>query len=137
MRERLGLAIAPSELPKYEATVAAARAALGEAAFAAAWQDGRRLSANEARAEAALVARETGPPVAPDSDAAAKAKHGLTPREREVLRLIAAGRSNAEIAAALFISVPTVKRHLTTILAKLGLPSRPAAVAFAHTHGLA
>ena len=36
----------------------------------------------------------------------------------------------------LFISVPTVKRHVSTILAKLDLPSRPAAVAFAHTHGL-
>ena len=64
------------------------------------------------------------------------APHGLTPREAEVLRLVAAGRSNGEIAAILFISVPTVKRHVSTILAKLDLPSRPAAVAFAHTHGL-
>ena len=60
---------------------------------------------------------------------------GLT-RELEVLRLVAAGRSNGEIAAMLFISVPTVKRHVSTILAKLDLPSRPAAAAFAHTHGL-
>jgi DNA-binding CsgD family transcriptional regulator len=50
---------------------------------------------------------------------------------------IAARRSNREIAAALFISLPTVKRHLTTILGKLGLPSRSAATAYAHTHGLA
>jgi DNA-binding CsgD family transcriptional regulator len=55
----------------------------------------------------------------------------------EVLRLVAAGRSNREIADALSISIPTVKRHLTTILAKLDLPSRAAAVAYAHNHGLA
>ena len=63
--------------------------------------------------------------------------YGLSKREVEVLRLVAAGHSNSQIAAALFISVPTVKRHVSTILAKLDLPSRPAAVAFAHTHGLA
>jgi DNA-binding CsgD family transcriptional regulator len=55
----------------------------------------------------------------------------------EVLRLVAAGRSNREIADALFISVPTVKRHLTTILGKVGVPSRSALTAYAHTHGLA
>ena len=60
-----------------------------------------------------------------------------TVREVEVLQLVAAGHSNREIAETLFISVPTVKRHLSTILRKLDLPSRPAAVAFAHTHGLA
>jgi DNA-binding CsgD family transcriptional regulator len=60
----------------------------------------------------------------------------LTPRELEVLRLVAAGRSNREIAELLYISVPTVKRHLTNIFAKLALPSRSAATAYAHTHGL-
>ena len=64
------------------------------------------------------------------------ATHGLTPRELEVLRLVAAGRSNREIADALFISVPTVKRHLTNILGKLELPSRSALNTYAHTHGL-
>jgi RNA polymerase sigma factor (sigma-70 family) len=61
---------------------------------------------------------------------------GLTPREREVLRLVAAGLSNREIAAALSVSVSTVKRHLSTILGKLDLPSRSAATAYAHTHHL-
>ena len=64
-------------------------------------------------------------------------RHGLTPRELEVVRLVAAGRSNRAIAAALFISVPTVKRHLTNILGKLDLPSRSALNTYAHTHGLA
>jgi DNA-binding CsgD family transcriptional regulator len=61
---------------------------------------------------------------------------GLTPRELEVLRLVAQGHSNREIGEALFISVPTVKRHLTTILGKLSVPSRSAATSYAHTHGL-
>jgi len=46
------------------------------------------------------------------------------------------GQSNREIAEVLFISVPTVKRHLTNVLGKLGLSSRSAATAYSHTHGL-
>lgn len=61
---------------------------------------------------------------------------GLSVREREVLSLIAAGHTNAEIAEALYISVPTVKSHITHILGKLDLPSRSAATAFAHREGL-
>ncbi len=60
----------------------------------------------------------------------------LTDRELEVLRLVAAGHSNREIAGTLFISVSTVKRHLSTILDKLDLSSRSAATAYAHTHHL-
>ena len=62
--------------------------------------------------------------------------HGLTGRELEVLRLVAAGRSNREIAAALVISEHTVARHLQNIFAKLNVPSRTAATAFAFAHGL-
>ncbi len=53
------------------------------------------------------------------------------------MRLVAAGRSNREIAAALFVSVPTVKRHVANVLAKLDLPSRSALNTWAHAHGLA
>ena len=62
--------------------------------------------------------------------------HGLTKRELEELRLVAAGRSKRESADSLFISVPTVKRHLTNILGKLGLPSRSALNTYAHAQGL-
>jgi len=62
---------------------------------------------------------------------------GLTPRERDVLRMMASGRSNQAIADALFVSVGTVKVHVTHILAKLGVKSRTAAAAHAHRHDLA
>ena len=61
---------------------------------------------------------------------------GLTPRQLEVLRLLAAGRSNREIAASLVISEHTVARHVQNIFAALGVSSRTAASAFAFEHNL-
>ena len=62
--------------------------------------------------------------------------HGLTARELEVLRLVASGKSNKEIAAALVISEHTVARHVQNIFTKLDVPSRTAAGAFAFEHDL-
>jgi DNA-binding CsgD family transcriptional regulator len=62
---------------------------------------------------------------------------GLSAREVQVLRLVAAGRSNAQIAAALVLSERTVARHLSNIFGKLGVSSRTAAAAFAFEHRLA
>jgi len=62
---------------------------------------------------------------------------GLTPREDEVLRLVAEGKTNADIAGELEISEATAKFHMSNILAKLHLENRAQVVAFAHRHGLA
>jgi DNA-binding CsgD family transcriptional regulator len=69
--------------------------------------------------------------------AEAAAPHGLTARECEVLRLVATGRSNKEIAAELVISEHTVARHVQNLFRKLDVSSRAAAGAFAFQHGLA
>jgi DNA-binding CsgD family transcriptional regulator len=68
--------------------------------------------------------------------AASVETHGLTGRELEVLRLVAAGKSNRAIAAELVISEHTAARHLQNIFAKLGVSSRTAASAFAFEHDL-
>jgi DNA-binding NarL/FixJ family response regulator len=60
----------------------------------------------------------------------------LTDREVEVLRLIARGRSNKEVASSLFISPKTVGRHVENLYAKIGVSSRAAAAVFAMEHGL-
>ena len=61
---------------------------------------------------------------------------GLTPRELEVLRLMAAGRTNREIGAALFISEKTVSVHVSHVLAKLGATNRAEAATVAHRLGV-
>lgn len=61
----------------------------------------------------------------------------LTPRERDVLAEVGTGATNAEVAAALHVSEATVKTHLGSLLVKLALRDRAAAIVFAHAHGLA
>ena len=63
--------------------------------------------------------------------------YGLTGREAELLALLAAGKTNREIAAQLFISEKTVARHVSSIFSKLGVSSRAAATAYALKHDLA
>ena len=81
-----------------------------------------------------VIERMAGQP-APDASRDARLDE-LTPREREVLELVARGLSNGEIAAALVIEESTVKTHVKRILAKLGVRDRVQAVIFAFESGL-
>jgi DNA-binding NarL/FixJ family response regulator len=74
---------------------------------------------------------------AAEGGGAAESPEGLTPREAEVLTHIAAGESNAEIAAALIVSEATVKTHVNHIFSKTGLRDRAQLVGFAFRNGLA
>ncbi|RFU37300.1 DNA-binding response regulator [Actinomadura logoneensis] len=75
--------------------------------------------------EPAATAAPPPPPAEPDPNA----RFGLSAREVDVMRLIVRGRSNGEIASELFLSEKTVKNHVNRIYAKLGVPSRAAAIA--------
>jgi len=93
----------------------------------------RLLSAAAARpAPAPAAAAPAGP-----AGGAAGGDDDLTPREAEVLRLIAAGQSNREIARTLFVSEATVKTHVNRIFAKTGSRDRVQAMRYAYTHGYA
>ena len=91
-------------------------------------------------ARAVFEKLEAAPDLAHVAALAAKAAparpHGLTPRELEVLRLVASGKTNKGIAAELFVSEKTVDRHVSNILTKLDVASRTAAAAFAFEHQL-
>jgi DNA-binding CsgD family transcriptional regulator len=116
-----------------------ARQALGEAAFAAHQQVGRRMSQDEIRAEVLAVELPTPAPARPiDPRPTRAAPHpaGLTGREVEVLRLIAAGRTSKEIADELVITINTVESHVTHVYQKIGARGRADATSFAHRHGL-
>jgi DNA-binding CsgD family transcriptional regulator len=99
------------------------RAQLGEAGYEAARAAGSTLTRDQA-IDGALAVLST--PAAGHSL--------LSRREREVLRLIARGLSNQEIADALYISIRTVKAHVTNIFTKIDVSSRSAAAAWAHRH---
>jgi DNA-binding NarL/FixJ family response regulator len=100
-------------------------------------EDGRRLELDAARG----VFEQLGalPDLARIDDlvhGSSRRPDGLTARELQVLRLVAAGKSNRTLASALFLSEKTIERHLSNIFAKLGVSSRAAATAYAYEHGL-
>jgi predicted ATPase/class 3 adenylate cyclase/DNA-binding CsgD family transcriptional regulator len=141
LREALGAPLPPVDCASYQRAVEAARTQLGEQAFARAWAQGRTLSPEQALATpgpGALPAPTSGeqPSSPPMAGANALAPDGLTAREVEVLRLLARGLSNAQIAEVLIVSQLTIKAHLRSIYSKLGITSRSAATRYALEHHL-
>jgi DNA-binding NarL/FixJ family response regulator len=110
----------------------ATRAEIGRAVLAAAAGQAVLDPAVQQRLLSAAVRAPAAAPAGP-----ATADDDLTPREAEVLRLIAAGKSNREIARALFVSEATVKTHVNRIFAKTGSRDRGQAVHYAYTRGYA
>ncbi|HEY1275967.1 MAG TPA: LuxR C-terminal-related transcriptional regulator, partial [Thermoleophilaceae bacterium] len=114
---------------------ARARVLVGLACRALGDEDAASLELDAARGAFAELGAE--PDLARlDSLTPAGDSHGLTPRELEVLRLVAAGETNKAIAARLVLSERTVDRHVSNIFAKLRLSSRAAATAYAYEHEL-
>ncbi len=120
LREAAGLVLSPFERshPDYEGYQAAARSRLDEAAWESAWSEGRAMTQDEA-IEYALKTEEPASPL--------KETAGLTERELEILRLVAEGLTDSQVAQRLYLSPRTVGQHLRSIYRKLGVPSRAAA----------
>jgi non-specific serine/threonine protein kinase len=140
IRETLGTPLWTPDAALLQRGLAPARQALSPTAQAAAWAEGRAMTLEQAIAAVEAMPDEPAPVPALGAAPAARGPRsagGLTPREREVLRLVAAGKKDREIAAALVVSEGTVGRHLENIFAKLGVSSRAAATAFALREGIA
>jgi predicted ATPase/DNA-binding CsgD family transcriptional regulator len=139
LRETIGAPIPPVYRTDYKRSVATIRTQLGEKPFAIAWAEGRIMTP----AQAVAIPGETSQPslnmTRPQlSPWKQKASHlnGLTVRELEVLRLVAHGLTDAQIARQLVISPRTVNTHLVAIFGKIQVSSRSACTRFAFEHHL-
>lgn len=137
LRERAGMPLWSADRAQYDQIVSAVRAAMGEDMYAAAWTAGQTMALEEAIAAAMDVLTVIGTPDILPGTPPATTQHGLSPRELEVLRLIAAGHSNREIAEALFLSPRTVERHIANIYLKIDVHSKAEATAYAKRQQLA
>jgi predicted ATPase/DNA-binding CsgD family transcriptional regulator len=141
IREAIGAPIPPVQRAANEHFLAQARARVSEHAFRSAWEQGRRMAPEEAVAlhtSTSMSASHLSSPaptgVPPKQPVTSP--DGLTPREVEVLHLLAGGLTNHQIAERLVVSLPTVKTHVASIFTKLEVNSRSAATRYAIEHHL-
>jgi len=139
LREHCGIPAWPIERTDFEPAMIAARTSLGEKAFVSAWAEGQNLSFEQVltiagRSATTFLDFTEHVPKAIRKQTTFPA--GLTTREVEVLRLVAQGLSNVEIAEQLVISLLTVKAHMRSLYNKLGISSRSAATRYAIEHQL-
>ena len=137
VQQRTGAPMQAPWHPTREQATRVVRSALGDDRFAAVMENGQRLPLSEAVAEAIALANTLLENPAAPQPASPLAVYGLSAREAEVLRLVAAGHSNAQIADVLFISRRTVTTHVSNVYTKLGVASRAEAIAFSHRHRMA
>jgi non-specific serine/threonine protein kinase len=135
LREEIAMPPLPYDIAAMEPVLNALREALGAAGFAAATAGGHTLP-RQAMEEALAICAYPVETSARSAGRQLAARHGLTNRELEVLRLLAAGHNNREIGEMLFISRVTAARHVANIFNKLGVSSRAEATAFAREYGL-
>ena len=158
LREASSISLPPLRRAEYDRTVEGIRAHLDEATFAAAWREGRTMPLEQVITYA-LETKDALPTETAQQDASAFVPSstlssppspplsprrmlkqqfgGLTPREREVARLVAQGKSNRAIADELVVGVSTVEAHIKHIFTKLGFSSRAQIAAWAVDKGLA
>jgi predicted ATPase/DNA-binding CsgD family transcriptional regulator len=120
LRDAIGVPRPPGFRDYCERDLAAARDSLDEAAFENAWEEGRIMTRERAIEYALEQQDAVAPPHSGDAG-------GLSPREAEVLRLVADGLTDGQVAERLHISRRTVGQHLHSVYKKLGVPSRAAA----------
>jgi ATP/maltotriose-dependent transcriptional regulator MalT len=128
LRQARGIPLPPVYRADYDRVVAAACSQHGEQAFAAAWAQGRTMTPEQALA---AEDQQILPTPTPSSRPTATSPDGLTAREVEVLRLVAQGLPDAQVAQQLVISSHTVNSHLKAIYGKIGVSSRSAATRYA------
>jgi DNA-binding CsgD family transcriptional regulator len=136
LRESAGIPVDTHLRGIWERGVTVARAVMGEAEYAAAWEAGRALSLEQAIAEATAAPDEFDRARATPASSL-RGGPALSPRELEVVRLVVAGKTDQQIADALFIGKRTVTTHLSNILTKLDLANRTEVAAWAVRQGLA
>ena len=140
LMEATGYGRSPQESAMVEPYRASARSRMGEVGWDEALAEGRTMSMkaaisyalSEARSSTATPQTTSEQPLSSTPDHPAR----LTPREIEVLGLVATGMTNPQVAQRLFLSPRTVQRHLNSVYRKLGVTSRGAATHFAVEHGL-
>jgi predicted ATPase/DNA-binding CsgD family transcriptional regulator len=137
LRQGMGVPLPPLEMAALDSSVSQARARSERNAFAAAWAEGRASAQAYDPLRQRQARMESNAPTTPiSSPAAATLIDPLTPRESEVLRLLAAGMTSNQIARQLTLSILTVNTHIRSIYSKLGVSSRSAATRFAIEHRL-
>jgi DNA-binding CsgD family transcriptional regulator/Flp pilus assembly protein TadD len=135
LREESGIPVPTNERRDYDQLLGALRQRLSAAEFTQAWEKGHGVPFEQACAEA--LQTEFADPGGTGQEAGADAHPaGLSDREVDVLRLVASGLTNAEIADQLFLSPRTVDAHLYRIYRKLDVSSRAAAARFAVQNGI-